>query len=1484
MLSVIAIPAIAFVLLQNKNIQNYLAKEIAGKLSVFFNTHVTVGNVDLDFMGRLVIRKVYIEDQKSDTLVYADKLTVSIHALNLVGKVVRIEKIELDKALVRLYIDSSKTLNLAFIIDKLIEKKDSVKKGWDVSFDNIGFIDSRFMLLNYYKETCDTGINFSDLKLDDLNIRVKNLKVENKIASFKINKLTFKERSGFVLDNLSAKMSVCNTLMHFDNVQISTPRSDVKAPKVYFNFDSIKNMKYFVNKVEANYVFEKSQISFIDISFFAPKLWGMGELVTMSGSAKGKISDFRCHQIALKFGRASVFNGNLSFTGLPKINETFMFIDAKTLLLLPSDLESLYIPGINGNKFLIPETVKKTGYIDFKGNFTGFINDFVAYGTLKTQLGTIKMDLSLKPEPKNTILFNGQLSTFGFNVGKLTGRENIMGKADLTITASGQIEDNKNINGTFDGNINSFDLYGYKYSDINIKGTLQDNIFTGSVLLDDPNIKLAIGGRFNFSTEIPEFDFSAELTKAGLHELHVVKDDSIFNVSGNVVANFKGKNFGELEGNIHLKTFHILQNNKVLDIKDLLLISQKNQFNIKSDIADISISGQRNFGLIIPSLINFLKLYVPASLIGFQQKVTFNENSFNFNINLKNTKAICKFFLNEADIAENTNLSGVFRPNEPNISMVLKSDYLQFGNKSFEGVNVECNSSPDSIWAIIKSKRMFLDNQKLASNIEINSSARNDSVLVNLSWTNKDTLYVKSQLNGLANFSKIKNNLSPELNITIFPAQVNFLDSLWDIGLTTFVIDTTCISVPRMKISQNKQVFSATGKISENPADTMNFEFSNFNLQNIEFLLKTDKFKFEGALNGKANMTDFYHKRLFNSAAWVDKLILNKEILGNTNLDITWINETQNIRIIANSYKAGFQTVHAEGQYFPSTRGISFTLDASKIGAMLFQPFFEGTFTLQKGTVTGKVEFSGDLDKPILNADIIINNGSFGINFLNTSYNFDTRLRIEDNKFFLFNVILTDKNNNQATATGSISNTYLKDFFIDLIINIDNVLVLNTTANDNSTFYGTAYATGKVHIFGPANNINIDISKAKTGKNTIVYIPIDRSGTVAENNFLTFSSQKVIKQNKKKFVPATFEVNNTGLTVDLALDINPDAEVQLIFDPKIGGNLRSHGSGNIKIHADNRGNFAMRGDYKIESGDYLFILQNLINLKFILEPGGIISWTGNPTDANIDVEAIYHTRASLFNLNQTSEFKKRVPVDCQLFLKGKLLNPEIKYNISLPNSSIQEQDMVRAAISNDEALSRQFLMLLVTGNFYPTQNSDNPLSNVGTGLATNTSYGMLSSQLSDWLSQISKDFDVGFTYMPGDKVMNNQDIEVALSTQILNDRVSINGNLGVMGNQADPNNATKANNMVGDVNVDVKLTENGKLKLKAFNRTNDQLLIEQNTYYTQGVGLLYKEEFSTFGELSKRVYQNLFENKKRKSERLAKDSLNNVKHLQIKEK
>lgn len=144
----------------------------------------------------------------------------------------------------------------------------------------------------------------------------------------------------------------------------------------------------------------------------------------------------------------------------------------------------------------------------------------------------------------------------------------------------------------------------------------------------------------------------------------------------------------------------------------------------------------------------------------------------------------------------------------------------------------------------------------------------------------------------------------------------------------------------------------------------------------------------------------------------------------------------------------------------------------------------------------------------------------------------------------------------------------------------------------------------------------------------------------------------------------------------------------------------------------------------------------------------------------------------------------------------------------------------------------------------PEQTTDNYLTNSAStaNLGSVTTSELLSNQLSHWLSQISDEWDIGVNYRPGDEISKDQ-VEVALSTQLLNDRVSINGNVGY-GGQTE----AQASDIVGDFNVDVKLNKSGKIRVKAFNESNDKLIYE-DAPYTQGVGIFYREEFNSFSEL-----------------------------------
>ena len=203
------------------------------------------------------------------------------------------------------------------------------------------------------------------------------------------------------------------------------------------------------------------------------------------------------------------------------------------------------------------------------------------------------------------------------------------------------------------------------------------------------------------------------------------------------------------------------------------------------------------------------------------------------------------------------------------------------------------------------------------------------------------------------------------------------------------------------------------------------------------------------------------------------------------------------------------------------------------------------------------------------------------------------------------------------------------------------------------------------------------------------------------------------------------------------------------------------------------------------------------------------------------------------------------------------MNPDVQYDIYLPNSDEETRMKLKSAISSADELNKQFISILIQNRFVPntsigqSSGSASPYSNA---VGVNASE-FLSNQLSHWLSQISNDVDIGINYrsnreMKNNEVQKNDEVQVALSTQLFNDRLTINGSVDVATNAA----VSASDNIVGEFDIDYKITKNGKFRVKTYNHINNEMLTE-NSAYTQGFGVFYKEEFNTLGELWRRYWK-----------------------------
>jgi hypothetical protein len=265
----------------------------------------------------------------------------------------------------------------------------------------------------------------------------------------------------------------------------------------------------------------------------------------------------------------------------------------------------------------------------------------------------------------------------------------------------------------------------------------------------------------------------------------------------------------------------------------------------------------------------------------------------------------------------------------------------------------------------------------------------------------------------------------------------------------------------------------------------------------------------------------------------------------------------------------------------------------------------------------------------------------------------------------------------------------------------------------------------------------------------------------------------------------------------------------------------------------------MEGEYIIDRGSFFFTLSSIISRTFEISRGSKVIFTGDPYDAKINVKAVYKVKTTLGEYGPPEDSASRVPVDCIITLSNNLVNPVITFNVDFPDlqDDVKQTIYARLDTTDQAEMSRQMISLLVLNSFYQPSGYSGSVGFNTVGLVTN--------QLNNWLSQISNDFDIGVNYRPGDEI-SAQEVEVALSTQLFDERVLIDGNVGMRGNE---NTSQNTNTIVGEVTVEVKITEDGRFRAKAFNRSNNNYLYRNWSPYTQGVGVFYTQEFHRLSEI-----------------------------------
>ena len=502
-------------------------------------------------------------------------------------------------------------------------------------------------------------------------------------------------------------------------------------------------------------------------------------------------------------------------------------------------------------------------------------------------------------------------------------------------------------------------------------------------------------------------------------------------------------------------------------------------------------------------------------------------------------------------------------------------------------------------------------------------------------------------------------------------------------------------------------------------------------------------------------------------------------------------------------------------------------------------PFFPPSSIALEGQANGAITAVGLHKNTSLTGVLIAENASIEVPYLGTTYGLTGSVDVRPDGFYLDQWELKDRNARSGTFNGTALHDSFSDWSLDFGIELpeDAVELMNIPPTPDALFYGQATGTGDINVSGHGPYLQIDAA-ITSGAGTDFALPMDGRSDVNYAEFIRFADNEEQTEQGRPSRGVFSDV-----TLNLGIDVDKGAQARIVFDRDVGDEIVGEATGHLDLTIDDFEELSMTGDLEITEGAYYFTLQNWLNKRFDIQPGSTIAWQGDPYNAELSVATTYTTRTTLDALlPEVSDLPGRLPIELGLKLDGSMLQPKLDFGIEAPTADSRVQALMEGALISEEEVQRQALGILVMGQFLP---SDPAEAAVGGFIQPAQSTQFLANQLGHWISQIAPAVDVGLDYAQ-DALSGEQALGLALSTQMLNDRLHIEGEFG-----AQSFGQVHAEDVqIQDLTVSFDLTPDGNVQLTGHTRQNANLTSAIEGQSVQGVGLRFRWAFDRWRDLS----------------------------------
>lgn len=1426
-------------------VQTGIAKYVTNQINTDFKTNINIERIGLQINGDVELKGVLIRDYKKDTLISATELNTSIlNFKNLYkGKLV-FGDIDLEGVIFNLVTYKGETdTNLDVFVARFDEDNPTESEStFLLSSSDVTIKDGIFRMINENNETPKI-LEFTNVFTNSTNLLINGPNV-----STRINTLAFNDSRGLKMKNLVTNFSYTKEQIFLDNLDIKTENSILKGD-VKFSYKR-EDLQFFTDKVQVNANFTEADIALNELNTFYDE-FGINQRANFSTQITGTLNDMYLNNLKLNTSSNSKIYGDIHFQNLfnKEENNFYMNGDFQNLSSNYKDLKAL-LPNVLGNA--IPSAFDRLGRFTIVGQSEITTSEIKANLQIQTDLGFIDSNLEMKTfNDVNNATYKGKIVFKDFDLGMFMENSN-WGKTSLNLEVNGKGFSLDGLDTKLLGDVYSVVYNGYEYNNLEVSGVLGNNIYDGKLVSNDDNFKLTFNGLADFSKEISEFDFVADVSYANLKAMNFVRNDSLSVFKGAITMKATGTSVNNAVGIIQFSNTSYINEYDEYYFEDFQITS-----TFKDDVRYINvnspdiITGQLSGVFLFEDIDKLFENALGSIYANYIPNKVLENQYIDFNFNIYNK--IVEVFVPDIELGKNTYIRGHVESKEDEFNLTFKSPKIKLFDYFADQISLQVdNKNP-----------LFNTYVEVDS---INTNFYNISKFNLINVTLKDTLFIRSEFQGGKNNNDAYNlsfyhtiNNENKSVIGFSKSDVTFKGNTWILNenrnrKNRLVFDNKFknIKIDSFLLSHNSEQIKLFGELRDSTYKDIKLNFKDVNLAHITPAI--DSLDLRGNVNGKLDLFQQNGQYLPTSNITIDDLEVNSLVLGSFDAEIKGNTSLTNYSVNAKIKDYTSESFSAIGiiDVASNISTIDVNLNFNNFNLSPLNPFLSGILTNIRGEVSGIVKVEGSLNKPEMNGDLRLDNSGLTVPYLNIDFEFANKSSVTlDNQSFIFNNIrLTDtKYNSKATLDGSISHVNFGDWSLYLDINTERLLVLDTQEEtEDAPYYGTGFIGGLASIKGPTDDLVISVI-GETKPGTVFVIPLTDSETFGDNSFIHFLTPE--EKRAKSLGKQVQTQNISGLELDFELDITQDAEIEIVIDEVSGSTIKGSGVGGLLIDINTNGKFNIYGDFSVFNGVYNFMYGGIVQKKFIVEPGGTLAWEGDPFNAQMEINAIYKTQANPSPLLD-NPINRSIPVYVLTSLSGPLEKPDIEFNFEFPNVSSTVKSELNYRLDSKEDRDNQALYLLATGAF------SNRLNDVN---VTGTITERLNGIINGFFSTSDNKVNIGLNFEAGENTPDYQTddrLGVTLQTNI-SDRILINGKVGV------PVGGVSETVIAGDVQIDFLLNDEGTLTAKVFNRENSIRNFGEEIGYTQGVGIAWNVDFDTFGELIQIIFKGKHEYEEQKA-------------------